>query len=800
MNVTRIKYNRPIIFLISTLVTLFFFTLIYLSKNKKKQTLAFSFYNTVSVIMFADAMYYTYFNSLPSIKMLKQLNQVAAVGDSVKSILSLTNFLFLLDIPLLIIYSKKKKAKIAQKNKRYNKYIRWGFPTAIALTLVVILGFLSSIELFGPVTNQEIYTYHAKDIKKAITGEREIVEGRSVFNQDDLQELRTRATLKGGKHTGIGKDKNLIVIQVESLQTFPIDLFYKGQEVTPNLNKLIQDSGSLYFDNYYQMLGRGNTSDAEFVSNNSLYPSMEDPTYTQYEQNTFYGLPWILRDKDYNSWAFHGYEKEFWNREKAYINQGFERFISEEDYDLVETSGFGITDGEFFKQSMDYLKELDNIDENPFHAFLITLTSHNPYKIPEKYQYLNIKEEHKDTILGNYLQAIHYMDKALGDFIENLKEEELYDDTVIAIYGDHFGIASTQEPVKELMTDFLGKPYDFDEMMRIPLIIHVPDANINETISTLGSQLDFLPTILNIMGAKNEKGIIFGRDLLNLDEENYVAQQTYMQKGSFMKEDTMFVISRDGIFEHSTAIKMSNREPIDVNGCREMYQKAIDEINKSDFILKKDLMKDIIESNGDIDFNILNAYNIPNKDYIADIEINSKEELTKYYDEGFRIFAVDLKGSKDGDMVLGKDQPEMTMDDLEGWMEEYGDTYVVLRTTEEEDDLLMKVKNEYPYLRNRLIPEIRDFEHFFSLSFRGFSNIILDLSENQYTEKEALDFLQMHPHFGVLINEKQVKTDLPKKLKQMGIDTYVESVNSKLKRRSLKKKHIFGIYTQKLIP
>ena len=73
MNITKVRYNGPIIFLISTLITLFFFALIYFSNNKKKQTLAFSFYNIMSAIMFADVMYYTYFNALPSIKMLKQV-------------------------------------------------------------------------------------------------------------------------------------------------------------------------------------------------------------------------------------------------------------------------------------------------------------------------------------------------------------------------------------------------------------------------------------------------------------------------------------------------------------------------------------------------------------------------------------------------------------------------------------------------------------------------------------------------------------------------------------------------------
>ncbi len=124
-------------------------------------------------------------------------------------------------------------------------------------------------------------------------------------------------------------------------------------------------------------------------------PSADEPTYTQYGNNTFYGLPWILRDNGYTAWAFHGYEKEFWNRNNAYPNQGFQRFISEEDYDVVESIGFGITDEEFFQQSMEYLEELNNIDHNPFYSFIITLTSHNPFKMPERYQYLTIEENTK---------------------------------------------------------------------------------------------------------------------------------------------------------------------------------------------------------------------------------------------------------------------------------------------------------------------------------------------------------------------------------------------------------------------
>ena len=107
------------------------------------------------------------------------------------------------------------------------------------------------------------------------------------------------------------------------MQNFVINLNYNNQEITPNLNRLMNDKSSVYYDKYYQLIGRGNTSDAEFVSHNSLHPSLEEPSYTKYENNTFYGLPWLLRDQGYTAWAMHGYKKEFWNREKSLCQSRF---------------------------------------------------------------------------------------------------------------------------------------------------------------------------------------------------------------------------------------------------------------------------------------------------------------------------------------------------------------------------------------------------------------------------------------------------------------------------------------------
>lgn len=64
---------------------------------------------------------------------------------------------------------------------------------------------------------------------------------------------------------------NLIVVQMESFQNFPINLTLNGQEVTPVLNKLAKEG--FYFPHVFQQIGPGNTSDAEFMSNTSIYPT-----------------------------------------------------------------------------------------------------------------------------------------------------------------------------------------------------------------------------------------------------------------------------------------------------------------------------------------------------------------------------------------------------------------------------------------------------------------------------------------------------------------------------------------------
>lgn len=560
--------------------------LVNILTGKKRDITLLIIYSIISIIMFADAAYFKYFNQLASVVILRQITQVGTIGESITYVLKPVNFLIIADIiPLIIYYIYRHKLKPIKDLFSLGKKQAFG---AIAGTILLVVSSVLMVNALDDNINlfkQEFFTYHISDIYNTF-----FMENKVDDIDEFIKETMEKSTNKDKKLYGAAKGKNVITIQVEGLQNFVIDREYNGQEISPNLNKLIKEN-SIYFDRYYQQLGRGNTSDAEFVSHNSLYPAMDGQTYLLYYGNTFYGLPWILKDNGYSTIAFHGYKPSFWNRDKAYPYQGFDRFISEEDYTATEPLiGLGINDSEFFKQSIDYIKNA----EKPYYAFLVTLSSHHPFTMPDQYKQIQLMDKHKDTLFGNYIQSINYVDAAIGEFIEELKREEIYEDAIINIYGDHFGLASTDEDNKRMITEYLGYEYDFDEMMRIPLIIHIPKSGINQRISTTGAQIDLLPTLLNLLGIENEKGIMLGQDLVNATE-GFAAQQAYMLKGSYIKDDAVFSMSKDGIFKNSRAWNPNTRQPVELDKCLENYERAIDEINKSNYILKNDWLKKYVK-------------------------------------------------------------------------------------------------------------------------------------------------------------------------------------------------------------
>lgn len=550
-------------------------------KRKKKRGIFLLVYCLFSLVMFADTMYYNYYNQTVSIRQLWQAKSVTAVPDSFIATLIPASFLLFIDIPFVYHNFKKYSDKfnhLVFPIRHKLKYLVYVI-TAVILTMVVNPFHSAAI---ARVNCMEFFTNHFGDIYETISDNIAPEE----MEEEEIMEVLEDEAVEPVTHPlyfGVGEGKNLIVIQLEAFQEFLLYEIYNDQEITPNLNRLmIKDT--VDFDQYFANTGKGNTADAEFSSMNSLYPLIDGESYRLYEENTYNGLPWLLRERGYSAFAVHGYEGDFWNREKAYPNQGFEEFISMEDLNQDEMIGMGISDKSMFRQLIPILKE----QTGPYFSFVITLTNHHPYILEEEYCTLEILEEDVDTKFGNYLQTVHYTDEAIGQLITELKEAGLYENTVIAFYGDHHGLNCGMEDVNPRVSEFLGRSYDYDEMLNIPLIIHIPGSGIKNTIHTTGGQIDFMPTIANIMGITlDDTSFVLGQDLSNADD-GFVAFTTYLFEGSFATDEVIFEISREEIFEGSRAWRIGSNEPADASMYLEEYDKAL---------LLKRTSKEILEQN-----------------------------------------------------------------------------------------------------------------------------------------------------------------------------------------------------------
>lgn len=575
-------------------ILIFWFLFLGLSESnlKHKYAIFLIVYIGLSLLMFADSMYFNYYNQTVSVRQIYQVSNVAKVPQSFIATLIPTSIFLVWDIPFASYYFRKKAAQEG-KTGRFTPFQR-GVMEGIGIFFIAICvinpgktTFLTKINSVGFVTS------HIKDItdvtyqavhhdfwepQEVISAVEDVNDTpNATHSSQDIQNLK-----------GIGKDKNVLVIQLEAFQNFLINREYNGQVLTPNLNKLIKDE-SIYFDNYYSVIGKGNTADAEFATLNSLYPVIDGESYRLYTDNTYDGLPWKLKDQGYTTFAFHGNEATFWNRQAAYPYQGIDNFYSIETLDSSDIVGLGISDKSMFRQMVNVLSK----QKGKFFSFGISLTSHHPYEMPEELQDLEILPEDKGSKFANYLQAVHYTDEAIGELIDELKKAGLYDNTILAFYGDHHGLNCTMDRNNEYVGRFLGKEYGYEEMLKVPCIIHIPGSNVSKTISTLGCQVDFLPTMSYLMDFQLKQPYIMGQNLLTA-EHGYAAFTAYLFEGSFAYDDIIFDISREGIFEGSKAWKRDTLKEVDIHKYEKQYEKMLGLKAASRQVLEQDLISDYV--------------------------------------------------------------------------------------------------------------------------------------------------------------------------------------------------------------
>ena len=321
--------------------------------------------------------------------------------------------------------------------------------------------------------------------------------------------------LPPNSYKGIYKGKNLLVLQVESLENFVIGQSVDGQEVTPTLNRLL--SNSLYFDNYYTQINEGTSSDADLMTNTSVFPVRKGSTFFRFPYTTYNSLPVIMEKHGYTTTAIHPDNGEYWNWMEALDNMGFQQCIDSKSFEMDEVIFLGLSDGSFLRQVKDTVIN----QKAPFYNFMVTLTSHSPFEMPLRHQKLKLTGQLADSRLGGYFQSINYTDRCIGTFIDELEKSGVLDNTVLVIYGDHDSVHKYFKD--EIQSIQPSQQWWLENDKKIPLLIYSKGQQA-QTINTTGGQIDLMPTLLYLFGVDESEyeSTVFGRNLLNTKEDYVV--------------------------------------------------------------------------------------------------------------------------------------------------------------------------------------------------------------------------------------------------------------------------------------
>ena len=486
----------------------------------------------LSLWLFANILYYREFSNFLSLSIIKTSGSTADnLGKSIVGITRVTDFLTFIDIAAIIALMcfKVTKYDLRPLKLKFNLLLE-----GIAILLIGINLLMAQKDRSGLLTRTFDNSYIVKYLgmneyavydafKTAQTSEQ-----MAKANVSDLQSvkkyLKVNYVKPNKEYSGVAKGKNVMVIHLESFQQFLIDYKWKGKEVTPNLNKLYHAKNTLSFANFYNQVGQGKTSDAEMMLENSLFGLQSGSAMSSYgTSNTFESAPAILKQQQgYTTAVMHGGAGSFWNRNNAYKQFGYDYFMPLSYYENKPKYyiGYGLKDKIFFSQSIKYIERLPQ----PFYLKLITVTNHYPYDLDKKNQSI-AKTETGDETVDGYVQTARYLDQAIGQLMRWLKKTGLDKNTMLVLYGDHYGISGNHHKASaELLKQDEFNNFDNLKFQRVPLMIHLKGLR-GGVKKTYGGEIDVLPTLLNLLGISNKGTIQFGHDLLSKDAPQIVAQR-----------------------------------------------------------------------------------------------------------------------------------------------------------------------------------------------------------------------------------------------------------------------------------
>lgn len=401
----------------------------------------------------------------------------------------------------------------------------FAYPSVPSLVInefgVIGFGFLDVKSLYVEPTNN--YVFNGEENNNiSINTDRtfddtlwnELISNESSNKLNNINNYLINNTISDyNDYTGLFEGKNLIVIMMES-----VNEIFINKDLYPNFYKLYSEGIS--FTNNYSPRNSCATGNNEFSAMTGIYSIQNNCTANVYRKNTYpYSIFNLFNNAGYKTMSMHDYTEAYYYRSIIHQNMGSGKYYGVQDLGIPYYNEYKnwASDEDFMKVAMDIT--LSDTNE-PFMLWLTTVSSHQPYvqSSIEGDKYLSITEDTGYPMdLRRYMSKLKTLDNALGILLERLEESNELDDTVIALFGDHYPYGLKDSTINYVLD------YDLDDYERekTPFVIYNSEIS-PQSIDKYTSYINLTPTIANLFNLNYDPRLYMGYDVLSDDYWNVV--------------------------------------------------------------------------------------------------------------------------------------------------------------------------------------------------------------------------------------------------------------------------------------
>ena len=351
------------------------------------------------------------------------------------------------------------------------------------------------------------------------------LKSKQTVNEQDIaflkEEYSKENDKKKNRYTGKQKGNNLIIVQLEGVDSWLIN-----KNDTPTLYNMMRYS--INFTNHYSYYnGGGSTFNSEFAVNTGFITPL---SYTQnaytFNKNSFpYSLAHLFKNEGYSVNAFHMNTKEFYSRGTNYKNWGYDNY-----YGLVDLGTY--KDNSYYLDRELILNEDFNekmFSDKPFVDYIITYTNHMPFSSEKGNckMLLDLDSEENENVsydlneedcARRQAKETDYMMELL---LNELKTRNLYNNTTIVVLTDHYLYTLSDKTILDKYKNTSNNLINYT-----PFFIW-NNGKDKKTVKTVTSQLNVLPTILNLFGIDYNPVNYIGGDALDNNYQKIVFFSDY---------------------------------------------------------------------------------------------------------------------------------------------------------------------------------------------------------------------------------------------------------------------------------